>query len=65
MNLFKPSPVAERPSVLIQLRLVDKTGAPIDPHDAWKDLIALFKNHPHLQIFKAEFTPDKDYKTNV
>ena len=63
MSLFKPTlktPGADRPSVLINLRLVDKLGVPVDASLAWLTLKAMFKDHPHLDVFQATISPDKD-----
>jgi len=67
MSLFrsKSDPAAERPSVLLQLRLVDKFGTPIDASYAWEELKALFQNHKHLDISRCEIRPDTDEKTSI
>lgn len=59
MISFKASPVNERPSVLIKLRLVNKSGNPLDPSEAWAALLAAFKDHKHFDIHQAEISPDK------
>ncbi len=55
----------DRPSVLVQLRLRDKLGVPVDASNAWLALKAAFKDHPHLEITQAEIRPDKDEKTSI
>lgn len=67
MSLFRTpnTPVNERPSALIQLRLVDKLGLPIDPSAAWAALVLAFKDHPHFTVHKAEISPDKGSSINV
>lgn len=62
MSLFRTPPKtlgAERPSVLIELRLVDKLGVPIDPSGAWAALVLAFKDHPHFAVEAAKIFPDK------
>lgn len=67
MSLFRSQKGhgSERPSVLIQLRLVDKLGVPIDASQAWLALQAAFKNHAHLEVFQVEVRPDKDAQTSI
>lgn len=62
MNLFssKNKPHASRPSVLLQLRLVDKAGDPLEETAVWEGLKLLFKNHPNLEIHQCEISPDKE-----
>lgn len=50
----------ERPSLLIELRMVDKLGLPLDPSIAWAALKDAFKGHPHLEVYQARISPDKD-----
>jgi hypothetical protein len=49
----------ERPSLLIKLKIVNKTGATLDEQDAWQALVDAFKNHPTLDVFQAEVSPNK------
>jgi len=67
MSLFRTTKSlgAERPSVLIKLRLIDKLGLPIDPSLAWQALLIAFKDHPHLEVSKAEIRPDTDNATSI
>ena len=62
MNLFRDSKTqgASRPSVLVNLRMVDKKGEPLDPSTAWEALKIAFKDHPTLDIFQATVSPDKE-----
>lgn len=63
MSLFRSknkTQAASRPSLLLQLRLVDKVGDPLEEDVVWKDLLARFKDHPNLEIFRCEIRPDKD-----
>jgi hypothetical protein len=62
MNLFRKNTgdAKERPSVLIELRLVDKFGLPIDPSYAWLALLEAFQNHKHLEVQQARVSPDKE-----
>ncbi len=67
MSIFRSEKTqgAERPSILIQLRLLDKAGVPVDPSLAWQALLLAFKDHPHYAITKAEFSPDKGSSINA
>ncbi len=63
MSLFRTSKVtetAERPSALIEIRMVDKLGLPLDPSAAWAALQLAFKDHPHLEVKSAKIYPDKE-----
>lgn len=63
MSLFRAgakSHGAERPSVVIELKLIDKFGLPIDPSSAWFALQEAFKNHPTLMVKAAQIKPDKE-----
>lgn len=65
MSLFRTTKVtsaAERPSVLIELKLVDKLGLPMDASFAWQALLDAFKDHPHLTVQSAKIFPDKEYE---
>lgn len=53
------SQAADRPSVLIKLKLTDKLGVPVDASLAWLALKDVFKDHPHLQVTQAEIGPDR------
>jgi len=48
-----------RPTILVQLRMIDKGDQPLDPSLAWQALLIAFKDHPHYQVVQAEFSPDK------
>lgn len=68
MSLFrskKTTPTASRPSVLLQLRLVDKQGDPLDETAVWEGLKALFKDHPNLEIFQVEIRPDPQNDSSI
>jgi len=67
MSILRHNPalVEDRPSVLIELKLVDKLGLPLDASIAWQALLIAFKDHPHLQIYQAKISPDKQVTTNV
>jgi len=54
------SPVNERPSVLVELKLRTKNGEVLDAEVAFKALVAAFKNHPTLEVYQAKISPDKD-----
>lgn len=60
MNILKGSRAPKRISLLIQLKLVSKTGEPIDEQDAWQQLIDCFTKHPTLAVFQAEIGPNRD-----
>lgn len=63
MTLFRSKtkqPTASRPSVLLQLRLVDKAGDPLEETAVWEGLKFLFKNHPNLEIYQCEIRPDTE-----
>lgn len=49
---------AQRPSLLITLRLVDKQGFPLDESVAWEALNKAFMTHPYYSIEQAEIRPD-------
>lgn len=69
MSIFttrKVNDTTDRPSVLIQLRLIDKGGDPVDASEAWAALVLAFKDHPHFAVSKCEIRPDKDEtKTSI
>jgi len=54
------SPVNERPSVLVELKLHTKNGEVLDAEVAFKALVAAFKSHPTLEVYQAKISPDKD-----
>lgn len=53
---------AERPSLLIEIRMIDKLDLPLDAHVCWSALQLAFKDHPHLRIEAATIRPDKGGK---
>ncbi len=59
ISSVKESGVNERPSVLIELKMVDKLGLPLDPALAWLALKEAFKGHPHLDVYQAKISPNK------
>lgn len=62
MSIFRSTKgqAKERPSLLIQLKLVQKQGQPLDPSEAWQELLIAFKGHPTLEVFQARVAPDKE-----
>lgn len=60
MNILKGSRAPKRTSLLIQLKLVSKTGEQIDEQDAWQALVDCFAKHPLVDVFQAEIRPNKD-----
>jgi hypothetical protein len=50
----------ERPSVLVQMKVVDKEGYPMDPQLVWDFLQKAFAGHAYYVLHQAEFHPDKE-----
>jgi hypothetical protein len=56
----------QKKGLLIQARLTSKTKKYLDPYKAWDMLQAALKDHPELDLIKAEFRIDKeDEKTSI
>jgi hypothetical protein len=53
------SKIPQRPSLLVQLRLIKRSGAALDEEEAWTALIDAFRLHPTLDVYQAEIAPDK------
>lgn len=58
MNLYKGSRAPKRTSLLVQLRLVSRSGEIIDEQDAWQALVDAFAKHPTIDVFQAETRPN-------
>lgn len=56
----KESLSVQRPSLLVTLKLSDKTGSVLDESKAWDALVSAFANHPTLEIQQAEISPDRE-----